>query len=219
MKLITEIYAPLELITEGGENGTVKCHYLKGLMLEFDGKNKNGRIYRSDWHDPCVIKYINEKVDGKRAYGELDHPDGATINLKNVSHRIIEMHKEDSNWYGKSIISNKGMGAIVLGLLETGGVMGSSSRGVGSLKEIDEQLMEVQADYKIITPSDLVSDPSAHGALMQGILENVEYFYNDNGKLCEKSTVLKKKLKKMSIQEIEDKKVMMFEQFMASLTL
>lgn len=214
MKLLTEIYDPFQLIVEG--EGAEKKYYLQGLMLEFDAQNKNGRRYRSDWHDPSVQKYITEKVDGKRAWGELDHPDGATINLKNVSHRIVEMHKEGNNWFGKSIISNEGMGCIVKGLLATGGTLGSSSRGVGSLKEVNEGLMEVQQDYKIITPSDIVSDPSAHGALMQGIMENVEYLYDE--KIGFYTEEVKKKINKLSINEIADKKVAIFESFLKEIS-
>jgi hypothetical protein len=158
-------------------------------------------------------------MEDKRGWGELDHPEGATINLKNVSHRIVEMHKDGSNWFGKSILSNEGMGKIAMGLLATGGNLGSSSRGVGSVKEMTEGVLEVQRDYRIITPSDLVSDPSAHGAIMAGIMENVEYFYDEahGGYIAEKSTALKNKVHKMSLKEIEDKKMALVENYLKTL--
>ena len=211
MKLISELLNnPLDVISEG--EGTEKKHYLTGLMLEFDSKNRNGRVYRSDWHDPCVHKYIEEKMNTGRGWSECDHPDGATINLKNVCARVVEMHKEGSNWFGKSIITETPMGQTIKGLLGSGGTLGTSSRGVGSLKEIAESLMEVQSDYKIITPSDIVSDPSAHGALMRGIMENQEFFWDDT--LGFYTEAVKKDIKKLSINEIEEKKVAIFENFM-----
>jgi hypothetical protein len=218
MKLISELHDPLHnplgLVVEG--EGVDKKHYLTGLFLEFDSKNKNGRVYRSEWHDPCVHKYIEEKMIPGRGWSELDHPDGATISLKNVCARVVEMHKEGSNWFGKSIITNTPLGQTVRGLLESGGTLGSSSRGVGSLKQIEESIMEVQSDYRIITPSDLVSDPSAHGALMRGIMEGQEYFWDDT--LGFYSEVTKKKINKMTVEQIEAKKIAIFENFIKEIS-
>ena len=155
----------------------------------------------------------------ERGWGELDHPEGATINLKNVSHRIVEMFKDGTNWMGKSLICNTPMGQIAKGLLESGGRLGSSSRGVGSVREISEGLLEVQRDYRIITPSDIVSDPSAHGAVMAGIMENVEYFYDESHGtfLAEKSEALKQEVARLSLKEIEDKKVALIENYLKTL--
>jgi len=215
MKLLTEIYEPLGLITEG--EGVERKHYLQGLRLEFDNPNKNGRIYRSNIHDLAVHEYITEKMNPGRGWGELDHPDGATINLKNVCQRMIEMHKEGNNWHGKSIIADEHpVGKMVLGLLKTGGTLGSSSRGVGTVKALDEAVLEVQDDFKLITPSDIVSDPSAHGALMAGIMEGVEYFWDDVlGPISEDA---KKKINKMSLKEIEEKKILVFENFLKQIS-
>jgi Prohead core protein serine protease len=213
MKLLGELHDPLKLITEG--EGADKKHYLKGLFLEFDAKNRNGRIYRSEFHDPSVKTWMESKMKENRGWGELDHPEGATINLKNVSHRIVEMYKDGTNWMGKSLICNTPMGQIALGLLESGGTLGSSSRGVGSVKDIDEGLLEVQRDYRIITPSDIVSDPSAHGALMAGIMENVEYFYDEkHGTLvAETARQLRQEVNKLSSAQITEKQVQMMENF------
>lgn len=213
MKLLAELQDPLNLVVEG--EGEAKKHYLKGLFLEFDSKNKNGRIYRSEYHDQAVKDWMENKMCQNRGYGELDHPDGATINLKNVSHRICEMWKDNTNWMGKSIIADTPMGNIAKALLATGGVIGSSSRGVGSVKEVNEGILEVQRDYKIITPSDLVSDPSAHNALMTGIMEGVEYLWDD--KLGPIATEVKKEVNKLSLREIEEQKVTIIENFIKSL--
>jgi hypothetical protein len=213
LKLLAEIHDPLQLIVEG--KGADKQHYLQGLFLEFDTKNRNGRVYRSEYHDPAVKTWIKEKMEDKRGWGELDHPEGATINLKNVSHRVVSMHKEGSNWFGKSILSNEGMGKIAMGLLATGGNLGSSSRGVGSVKEMNEGVLEVQRDYRIITPSDLVSDPSAHNAVMTGIMEGCEYYWDDElGPIAEQ---VKKTVNRMSLQEIEDRKVAIVAKFLREL--
>lgn len=218
MKLLAELIDPLTLITEG--EGADKKHYLKGLFLEFDNKNRNGRIYRSEYHDPSVKTWMEQKMRENRGWGELDHPEGATINLKNVSHRIVEMYKDGTNWMGKSLICNTPMGQIAKGLLESGGTLGSSSRGVGSVKDIAEGLLEVQRDYRIITPSDIVSDPSAHGALMAGIMENVEYFYDEShGTLvAEASHELRQEIKKMSTPEMLEKQEAIFAKFINELT-
>lgn len=218
MKLLAEqIVSPVQLIIEG--EGAEKKHYLKGLFLEFDAQNRNGRIYRSEFHDPAVKTWMETKMKEARGWGELDHPEGASINLKNVSHRIVEMWKDGTNWMGKSMLCNTPAGQIAKGLLESGGNLGSSSRGVGSVKEITEGLLEVQRDYRIVTPSDIVSDPSAHGAIMAGIMEGVEYFFDESHGtfLAEKSTELKKTVDAMSLKEIEDKKVALIENYLKTL--
>jgi hypothetical protein len=217
MKLLSELQEKVEFLTEG--EGNSKKHYISGLFLEFDTPNKNNRKYSSEYHDPTVKKYISEKVNNNNAFGECDHPETRpTISLTHVSHRITEMHKDGSNWYGKAIITNTPNGNILKGLLESGGNLGVSSRGLGSLKQC-EGFMEVQPDYKLITAADVVSDPSAHGAFVQGIMENVEYFFDESSGswLAEKTEEIKKKMKKMSLKEISEKKTIMFEHFLRSL--
>jgi hypothetical protein len=212
MKYLAELQETVKYLTEG--EGSDKKHYISGLFLEFDKPNKNNRIYSSKFHDPTVNNYIKERINEKRAWGELDHPDGATINLKQASHRIVELHKDNNNWIGKAIITNTPNGNIVKGLLESGGNLGVSSRGLGSLKQC-EGYLEVQPDYKIITAADVVSDPSAHGAFVAGIMENVEYLWDE--KLGWISEEVKKKVKKMSIKEIEEKKTKIFEKYLITL--
>jgi hypothetical protein len=213
MKFLAELQEKVEFITEG--EGSNKQHYISGLFLEFDSPNRNKRIYRSEMHDPAVNSYIKVNVNDGRGWGELDHPEGPVINLKNASHRIVEMHKIGSNWHGKAIVLNTPLGNTVKGLLESGGNLGVSSRGMGTLKQIEEGILEVQKDYKILTAADIVSDPSAHGALVKGIMERQEFFYDDNlGWITED---YKKKINKMSIKEIEEKKIRIFESFLNSI--
>jgi hypothetical protein len=210
MKFLAELTEQVVYITEG--EGSEKKHYIHGLFLEFDSPNKNKRIYRSELHDPTVHTYIKEKVETGRGYGECDHPESPTINLKNVSHRITEMHKEGTNWHGKAIITETPCGQIVKGLLASGGVIGVSSRGMGSLEDIGNGILEVKKDYRLMTAADIVSDPSAHNAFVKGIMENVEYFYDD--KLGWITEELHNKMKKMSVKEIEEKKIKIFENFL-----
>lgn len=217
MKFLTEINENATYLVEG--EGANKKHFFKGLFLEFDSFNRNKRKYSSELHDPVVEKYIKEKVNDNRAFGELDHPDGPTINLKNVSHIVKEMHKEGSNWHGKAEITNTPAGNIVKGLFESEANLGVSSRGLGSLKEIKDGY-EVGPDYRLITVNDVVSDPSAHGAFVKGILESVEYFFDENSGtvLPESAMKLKKKLRSMNLKEIEEKKTKIFEKFLCSLS-
>jgi hypothetical protein len=220
MKLLVELqdHQFVSMLTEG--EGEAKQHYIKGLFLEFDSPNRNNRIYRSEHHDESVKKYITEKVENRNAWGELDHPDGPVVSLKNASHRIVEMWKDGSNWYGKAVIVPNDIGNIVKGLLECGGNLGVSSRGMGTLKPVSEgSVMEVQPGYKILTAGDIVSDPSAHGAFVQGLMENVEYFFDEkNGVwLPERTTAIRNKLKKMTVKEIEEKKLTIFSNFLTEL--
>jgi hypothetical protein len=219
MKLLTEIVDNIQFLEEG--TGPEKKHYFQGPLLQFDVANKNKRLYMSELHDPVVKKYMEEKQVGKegRAWGELDHPDGPTINLKYASHRFVEMHKEGSNWHGKAIICDTDMGRNAIGLMESGGRLGSSSRGMGSLEQMDEGMMKVLGDYRLVTPGDLVSDPSAHIALVNGIMESVSWFFNeDTGSwMAEQATELKKEIKKLSLAEISEKKALIFERWMKTL--
>jgi len=220
MKLLIELqnHDPVKTLFEG--EGANKKLYLESKFLEFDSPNKNKRIYRSEHHDHSVKQYIDEKVKGGSAWGEIDHPEGPVVSLKNTSHRLVDMWKEGSNWYGKAIVVDNANGNLVKGLIESGGSVGVSSRGMGNLKALAEGgIMEVQPGYKLITAGDLVSDPSAHGAFVKGILENVEYFYDEsNGAwIPEHISNVKKKLHKMTLQQIEEVKVNIFNNFLSEL--
>lgn len=218
MKFLAEINDNVETLVEG--EGKDKKFYVQGLFLEFDSPNKNKRRYSSEMHDPEVKRYIKEKIEDNRAYGELDHPDGPTINLKNASHRIVKLTKEGKNWMGKAILMETPAGNIAKGILDSGGKLGVSSRGLGSLKATDEGYSDVGPDYKILTAADIVSDPSAHGAFVAGIMENCNWFYDEStgSYMAEKADNLKKVLKTLPTREIMEKKAVIFENFLKLLS-
>ena len=182
MKLITEIIEDTHYITERTEDGK-KNHYITGRFIVAEEKNKNGRTYPKHVLEKEVARYVREVVNAKRAFGELNHPAGPTINLDRVSHIITELSQDGNYFNGKAKITSTPMGEIARGLLESGGQLGVSTRGMGSLKE-SNGVMVVQPDFKLSTV-DIVSDPSGPGCFVNGIMENVQWIYDPvNGTLC-----------------------------------
>ena len=178
MKLIREVFEDLEYITEG-EEGQPKNLYIKGVFLQSAIKNRNGRLYPEEIMDKEVGRYITESVKTKSSYGELGHPATPQIGLDRVSHIITELTKEGTNWIGKARITSTPMGDVARGLIESGGRLGVSSRGMGTVKPNRSGINEVQSDFRLATAADIVADPSAPDAYVNGIMENVEWFYND----------------------------------------
>lgn len=216
MKLITELNESVEYITEKTEDGK-KHSYIIGRFMTAEEKNKNGRMYKKDILENEVARYVREVVNAKRAFGELNHPSGPTINLDRVSHIITEL-KWDGNFVnGKAKITSTPMGEIARGLLESGGQLGVSTRGMGSLKE-SNGVMVVQPDFKLSTV-DIVSDPSGPGCFVNGIMENVEWIYDPvRGTWHEEQLQeTKKQVHKMSKRQIEEQKLAIFENYLASL--
>ena len=180
MKLIAEyIESDLNVITEK-VNGK-KTLVIEGVFMQADSKNRNGRIYPKSILEKAVEKYVTEQVNTGRAVGELNHPEGPTINLDKVSHKITDLHFEGSNVVGKASILQTPMGKIVEGLLEGGVKLGVSSRGMGSLVQ-KNGVMQVKDDFMLSTV-DIVQDPSAPEAFVNGIMEGVDWVWN-NGVLC-----------------------------------
>ena len=215
MKLILEQADDVSFITEASENGK-KNLFIEGCYMVYGQGNKNGRVYSENVMRNEVKRYLKEVVSEKRAYGELNHPSGPQINLDRVSHLIenLEVRPNGVVW-GRAKVLDTPMGNIARGLIEGGANLGVSSRGLGSLKAGQNGLMEVQDDFRIVTAADIVADPSAPGAFVQGIMENVEYFYNEQtGEFVEK---IKENVKKMSSRQLEEQKVKLFEQFLKSL--
>ena len=175
MKLITELHEDIEYIAEG--TGDSKKLYIQGIYMQAGIKNKNGRIYTPDIMENAVNRYIAEKVNRNMAYGELNHPATPKIDLERVCHRIVEMKREGNNWIGKSIILETPTGKIVKGLLDGGSNVAVSSRGMGSLVQTNEGTM-VGEDFRLSTAADVVSDPSAPDAFVNGIMEGVEWIYD-----------------------------------------
>lgn len=184
MKLIMETAENFEVITEAKEDGK-KNYYIEGVFLQSNKLNRNGRIYPKPILEREVKKYVEEKVNTNKAVGECGHPDGPSINLDRVSHKILSLKEDGDNYVGKALILGTPMGKIIQNLLEGGVQFGVSSRGLGTLKETKEGLI-VQEDYHLATAADIVADPSANDAWVNGIMENVEYFY-EGGRLIEKA--------------------------------
>jgi len=190
MKLICEINENIQIITEANEAGE-KQYFLEGILMQGNLKNKNGRVYPTETLANEVARYNREFVEQNRAYGELGHPQGPTINLERVSHMIKSLRQEGDNFVGRVKIMDTPYGNIVKNLMKEGAKLGFSSRGMGSLVKKGE-LMEVQKDFYLATAADIVADPSAPQALANGIMEGKEWVW-DNGILVEKDVAQIKK--------------------------
>jgi len=219
MKLILEDSTEFEFITEAKEDGS-KDHYIHGVFLQADVKNRNGRMYPMPIMEREVERYMNEVIKNNRAYGELGHPAGPQINLDRVSHMITELKKNGNNFIGKAKLTDTPMGNIAKGLLKSGANLGVSSRGMGSLKPNKLGIMEVQEDFRLATAADIVADPSAPDAFVKGIMENVDWLYDSvkDTWIEQKLHETRKIMKKMSMDEIEQTKLGIFESYMKSLS-
>ena len=175
MKLITEVYESIEYISEANENGE-KEYFIEGIFMQANKKNRNGRMYPTEVLEREVDRYNKEYVVKNRAFGELGHPQGPTINLERVSHMIKELKKDGDNFVGKAKIMDSPYGTIVKNLIKEGASLGVSSRGMGSLKS-KNGVNEVQGDFYLATAADIVADPSAPDAFVEGIMEGVEWVY------------------------------------------
>ena len=177
MNLITEYREDsVEVITEAKDDGK-KNYFIEGIFMQGDIKNRNGRIYPSATLESEMDRYNKEFIETKRALGELGHPDGPQINGDRVSHLITDMRRDGNDFYGKAKILSTPMGEIVKSLLDEGVKIGVSTRGLGSVKAGRNGVMEVQKDFHLSTV-DIVTDPSAPNAFVNGIMENVEYYYD-----------------------------------------
>ena len=177
MKLITEyVENDIQCIVEAKENGDKK-YVIEGVFAQADQKNRNGRVYPKQIMESAVNKYVEDQVSKKRAVGELNHPEGPTVNLDKVSHLITDLKFEGNNVIGKAQILNTPMGQIVKGLLEGGVQLGVSTRGMGSLEQRNG-VMYVKDDF-ILNTVDIVQDPSAPDAFVNGIMEGVDWVWNN----------------------------------------
>jgi hypothetical protein len=216
MKLITEEIEKVEVITES-INGK-KNLFIKGIFLQAEQVNRNGRIYRMPVMEREVKRYTEQYVNKGRALGELGHPDGPTVNLDRVSHKITELHRDGNNFIGKAQILSTPMGKIAESLLKEGVCLGVSSRGIGSLRETREGHKEVGEDFMLATAADIVADPSAPDAFVRGIMEGKEWIW-DGGILKEQQAKkIYKKINNLVDQKIlEDYKLSLFNHFIAKL--
>jgi len=210
MKLITETIENVRTLVESTDGGG-KNYYLEGIMMQGETVNRNGRRYSINILENECKRYIKEYVNKKRALGELNHPSGPTINLDKVSHMICELRQDGNNFIGKAKILDTPMGKIVKSLIEEGALLGVSSRGMGSLKKVNE-INEVQSDFTLAA-IDIVSDPSAPDAFVNGILEGKEWIWN-NGILQEKVIdSYRKEIQRTSRKDVEKKALKLFEDF------
>ena len=175
MKLIREEIEKVEVITE--EKNGKKTLYIQGPFLQTEQKNRNGRVYRRSVMEREVKRYTDDHIAKGRALGELGHPDGPTINLDRVSHKIISLEQKGNDFIGKAQILSTPMGKIAESLLKEGVCLGVSSRGIGSLRQTKEGYSEVGEDFMLATAADIVADPSAPDAFVQGIMEGKEWVW------------------------------------------
>lgn len=216
MKLITEVNEQVRYITEEKEGK--KALYIEGVFLQSNIKNRNGRMYPGEIMEKEITRYMKEAVENNRAFGELGHPDGPSINLDRVSHIITELRRDGDNWVGKAKLTETPMGNIARGLIESGGQLGVSSRGLGTLKENRDGIQVVQDDFHLATAADIVADPSAPDAFVRGIMENKEWVVV-NGVWTEQHCDMSKKyIKKASKKQLEEAKLHVFEKFLRHLS-
>ena len=216
MKLICELQESVdyELIEEDGKP---KKYYIEGIFMQSEKKNKNGRIYPLDILEKEVNRYVKEYVEPKRAFGELGHPDGPTVNLDRASHMIQSLKKEGKNFIGRAKILDTPNGKIVKCLIDEGARLGVSSRGMGTLKPGEKNVQVVQNDFYLATAADIVADPSAPGAFVEGIMEGKEWIW-DNGFLREQDIErARNNILKASSRELEEVKLNEFKNILSKL--
>ena len=214
MKLITETIEDVQILTE--ETNGKKDYKIKGVFMQADIKNRNGRIYPVETLAKEVRRYTKEFIEKKRAFGELGHPDGPTVNLERVSHMITSLKPEGKNFIGEAKVMDTPYGKIVKNLIDEGAVLGVSSRGMGSIQQQNGRNM-VGKDFYLATAADIVADPSAPDAFVEGIMEGKEWIW-DNGVL--KSVTVeqyKSEIEKAKRQELAEKKSKIFADFMSKL--
>jgi hypothetical protein len=216
MKLIREEIESVEFLVEQ-KNGK-KSMYIEGVFLQGNIKNRNGRMYPMETLRREVSRYNENHVQAGRALGELGHPDGPTVNLDRVSHKIVSLKENGSNFIGKAKILNTPMGKIASSLIEEGVRLGVSSRGIGSLKATREGVNIVGDDFMLATAADIVADPSAPDAFVEGIMEGKEWVW-DGGILREKyAEKTYKEINTLVTQkQLDEKKLSLFNDFLANL--
>ena len=216
MKLITEEVSKVKFIVEG--KGSKKRMYIEGVFLQGDIKNRNGRMYPVGTLSKEVGRYNESFVQKGRALGELGHPDGPTVNLDRVSHKITSLRQEGNNFIGKAQLLETPMGKIAKSLIDEGVTLGVSSRGVGSLKEDRNGCKIVGEDFQLATAADIVADPSAPDAFVNGIMEGKEWIW-EGGILREQlAERTQRRINTLVDQKIlEDHKLGLFQEFISNL--
>jgi hypothetical protein len=216
MILLKELTEEVKLLTE--EKDGKKNFYIEGVFLQSEIENRNHRVYPKAVLAREVSRYVNEFVDKNRAYGELGHPDSPNINPERISHRIVSLKENGNNFVGKALVCPTPYGDIVRGIMESGGALGVSSRGMGSLKPIKESTKQmVQDDFYLATAGDVVVDPSAPDAMITGIMENKQWIW-DNGIIKEADIAkIRKDILGASRKQLEEVTLRNFEAFLKML--
>jgi hypothetical protein len=214
MKLIKEITESVNYLTE--EKDGKKSLFIEGPFLVSERVNRNGRMYKEETMQKEVERYTEEYISKNRAFGELGHPDTPSINLDRVSHIIVGLRKEGTEWIGKAKILETPMGNIARQIIEGGGQLGVSSRGLGSLKTVNGVNI-VQDDFHLATAADIVADPSAPGAFVQGIMEGKEWMMVNDVWTEVQYEEARKQIRQASRKEIEQVSLKIFENFIKKL--
>jgi len=216
MKLIRENIEEVKYITEASENGK-KNLYITGPFLVYDKPNKNNRLYSKGTLANEVNRYNEEFVKTNRALGELGHPDTPSINLERVSHKIVSLEDNGEAFIGKAMILETPYGNIVKNFIDSGVNLGVSSRGMGSLTQTKEGYNLVQDDFRLATAADIVADPSAPGAFVNGIMENKEWLFVDGRFVEADIDSAKKQIRQASRKDLERVALNLFENFIRKL--
>ena len=212
MKLITENIEDVEYITEETKDGK-KVYSIRGIFMQADVKNRNGRVYPKEILTNEVIRYNKEFINNKRAFGELGHPEGPVVNLERVSHMINKLYPDGNNFIGEAKILDTPYGKIVKNLIDEGAKLGVSSRGMGTLVHKDGA-NHVKDDFYLATAADIVADPSAPNAFVEGIMEGREWVWN-NGNIKEQDiSALKMQIESAKKSQREDVNARVFQQFL-----
>ena len=215
MRLIAEEITTVDFICEDSKDGK-KNYFIEGVFLQAELKNRNNRMYPLKTLSKEVAKYDENYIQKGRALGELGHPDGPSINLDRVSHKILSLKEDGNNFIGKAKLLDTPMGGIAKNLLDEGVKLGVSSRGMGSIRK-EENCNVVMDDFMLATAADIVADPSAPDAFVNGIMEGKEWVW-DNGVLKEaKVSQIKKEIDQATLLNLQERKVSAFEAFLKSL--
>ena len=215
MKLITETIEDIEVLTEANTKGG-KDYKIRGVFMQADIKNRNGRVYPVETLSKEVARYTTEYINKRRAFGELGHPDGPTVNLERVSHMITSLKPEGKNFIGEAKVMDTPYGKIVKNLIDEGAQLGVSSRGMGSIQS-SSQGNVVGKDFYLATAADIVADPSAPDAFVEGIMEGKEWVW-DNGVLKSKTIEeYKSEIERARRTELAEVKSKVFKDFVSKL--
>ena len=217
MKLISEFndYGVQPVIVEQNEKGE-KDYFIEGIFMQSEIKNRNGRIYPKEVIQKEVKRYNKEFVEKKRAFGELGHPEGPTINLDKVSHMIEKLEEDGNNFVGRAKILSTPNGQIVKNLIDDGAKLGVSSRGLGSL-ESKGNAQYVKDDFQLATAGDIVADPSAPEAFVEGIMEGVEWYYDSGILKMKDAEQMRKELRTAKSSKLQETKLNLWKKFVENL--